>query len=167
MRNSSITLGALAYFGIAFCSCAAVAQSAKDLVGTWTLASVSLEEGGKKSEPFGPTPKGMAVFDGARQSVIIVRSDIPKFASNNRNTGTAEENKASVQGTLTFFGPYTYDDASKVMSVAVEGSSYPNWIGLSLKRTVNLSGDTLTLTNPTPSASGTAGVATIVWTRAK
>ncbi|MDX2201158.1 MAG: lipocalin-like domain-containing protein [Hyphomicrobiaceae bacterium] len=167
MRISSIALGALTCCGIAFGCGAALAQSAKDIVGTWTLASVTLEEGGKKSEPFGPAPKGMAVFDGARQSIVIVRPDMPKFATNNRNTGTAEENKAAVQGSLTFFGPYTFDEASKVMTVVVEGSNFPNWIGLNLKRNISVTGDTLTITNPTPTASGPGGVATIVWQRAR
>lgn len=157
----------VAFAGVHAASSSASAQSAKDLIGTWTLVSVTLDEGGTKSFPFGTSPKGIAYFDGARQSIVILNSEMPKFASNNRMTGTAEENKASVQGSLTFFGPYTFDEASKSMTVKVDGSNYPNWTGLDLKRTVNLSGDTMTVTNPTPSASGAGGVATIVWKRAQ
>jgi hypothetical protein len=35
------------------------------------------------------------------------RADLPKFAANNRNVGTPEENKAIVQGSFAYFGTYT------------------------------------------------------------
>lgn len=162
-----VALSATMLCGLAAFGAAAVAQSAKDLVGTWTLVSVVIDQSGTKTEPFGSAPKGMAVFDGTHQSIIIVRSDMPKFASNNRNTGTAEENKASVQGSLALFGPYSYDEATKSISGKIEGSNFPNWFGTDLKRGVRLEGDSLILTNPTPSASGPGGVATITWRRAK
>src|SRR5262245_62478421 len=46
----------------------------------------------KKSLPFGETPKGILIFapDG-HFAQIHVASDVPKIASNNRLTGTAEE----------------------------------------------------------------------------
>ncbi len=106
------TVALSAYLGLAVMGAAALAQSAKELVGTWTLVSVVIDQGGTKIEPFGSSPKGMAVFDGTHQSIIIVRSDMPKFASNNRNTGTPDENKVSVQGSLALFGPYSYDEAA-------------------------------------------------------
>jgi hypothetical protein len=37
-------------------------------------------------------------------SPLITRSDVPKFASDSRNTGTSEENKAAVQGSIAYFG---------------------------------------------------------------
>jgi hypothetical protein len=62
-----------------------VQAAAKDLVGTWTLVSATLEQDGKKSDLFGPNPQGQVTFDpNGRMSFIITRSEIPKFASNNR-----------------------------------------------------------------------------------
>ena len=49
------------------------------------------------------------------------------FASNNRDAGTAEENKAVSQGTISHFGTYTVDEGGKTLSFHVEGSSFPNW----------------------------------------
>ena len=115
-KLSHCAFSALALSGLAISAGAALAQSAKDLVGTWTLVSVSLDVGGNKSEPFGAAPKGISTYDGTRQSTTIVRADMPKFASNNRSTGTAEENKAAVQGSLAFFGSYTYDEATKTLN---------------------------------------------------
>jgi hypothetical protein len=141
----------------------AAAQTAKDLVGTWSLVSETYEQNGKTIQPYGIHPKGFEVFgSNGRFAVIIVNPDLPKFASNNRVAGTAEENKAVVQGSLAYFGTYTVDPAEKTWSVQIEGSTFPNWIGSSQKRSIAIAGDELTVTNPKASA-GLA--ATIVWKR--
>src|SRR5260221_1711932 len=86
----------------------AAQTTAKDLVGTWTLVSVTFERDGKKTDFYGPNPQGETMFDpNGRISFIVTRSDLPKFASNNRQTGTPEENKAVVQGSLAYFGTYS------------------------------------------------------------
>src|SRR3954451_6616667 len=113
-----------------FCAVAmtspANAQSAKDLVGNWTLVSITVDQDGKKLEPFGPKPRGMFIFDGTHFSVVIARDGLPKVASNNRMTETPEENKAITQGTLAFFGTYQATDSGQIKQ-KVLGSTYPNW----------------------------------------
>jgi hypothetical protein len=85
----------------------AFGQTAKELVGSWTLVSVTVNRDGEKVEPFGPNPKGTMTFDsGHRFSLIITRSDLPNVASNNREMGTSEENKTVVQGSIAYFGTY-------------------------------------------------------------
>ena len=67
----------------------AVAQTAKDLVGTWTLVSITREQNGKETDYFGPNPQGQAIFEAnGRFSIMFIRSDVPKFASNYREAGT-------------------------------------------------------------------------------
>ena len=46
---------------------AAVAQTAKDFVGTWTLVSTITEQGGNKSDTFGPNAKGVLMYDAKRR----------------------------------------------------------------------------------------------------
>jgi hypothetical protein len=46
--------------------------------------------------------------------------------------GTAEENKAMVQGGIAYFGTYSVVD--KVIVEKVEGSTWPNWTGTEQKR---------------------------------
>jgi Neuraminidase (sialidase) len=141
------------------------AQAAKELVGTWSLVSETYEQNGKTIQPYGPSPKGIQILGSDGQfAVIIVNPDLPKFASDNRVAGTAEENKAVVQGSLAYFGTYTVDDAGKTWSVQIEGATFPNWMGRSEKRTIAITGDVLTVSNPKASA-GLA--ATLVWRRVK
>ena len=91
----------------------ASAQTAKDLVGTWSLVSVTVEQGGQKRDVQGPNPKGLLMLDsGGHFAVLTFRADQPKFASNNRLEATAEESKALLSGTLGHYGtspwPTTY-----------------------------------------------------------
>jgi len=44
-------------FGVFLLSEEVVAQTAKDLVGTWTLVSITLEQDGKKTDFYGPTAR--------------------------------------------------------------------------------------------------------------
>jgi Lipocalin-like domain len=144
----------------------ALAQTAKELVGTWKLVSITLEQDGKKTDFYGPNPQGQATFEAnGRVSVIITRSDLPKFASNNRQAGTPEENKAVVQGSLAYFGTYSVDEAAKTLSYHIESCSFPNWNGSDRKLTLNLSGDELDLAAAT-SSTGT-GSNQQVWKRAQ
>jgi hypothetical protein len=53
----------------------AAQTTAKDLVGTWTLVSITIERDGKKIDFYGPNPQGQAMFDanGRVSSIITVR----------------------------------------------------------------------------------------------
>ncbi len=141
----------------------AVAQTAKDLAGSWTLVSVTNEKDGQKSEPFGPNPKGSLMLDGNRFSIVILRSGRPKFASNNREAGTPDENKATVQGSIAYFGTYSVNGKDLVLHV--EGSTFPNWEGAEQKRHLTVAGDELRYVNPAPSTG--SGTAQLVWKRTK
>jgi len=73
------------------CAQPKVMSMGEDPVGHWTLVSVKYEQDGKTTEPFGPNPKGLFIFDRSGRFVILIfRPDLPKFASNNRDKGTPE-----------------------------------------------------------------------------
>jgi hypothetical protein len=151
-----LSLSATTALGLALYSSSAVAQSAKDIVGAWTIAS---------AEAFGPTPKGVLIFDPTgRYSLMLMRPDLPKYAANNRTQGTSEENKAIVGGSISYFGTYSVNGSDLILRV--EYSSFPNWNGTEQKRTnFTVTGDELKYTNTAPSVGGPAVV--LVWKRAK
>jgi hypothetical protein len=154
-RRNTLALGAITAVCLGVAAPAvAVAQTAKDLVGTWTLVSTdTVRPDGSRVPTFGDNPKGMIIFttDG-RFIYLYSRGDLPKFASNNRNTGTAEENKAVVQGSIATFG--TYSVAGSDLMIKVEHSTFPNWISADQKRTIAINGDQLKWTNATGSGGG-------------
>ena len=158
MNNRSIlNLCAMTALGLTLMPGNTFAQTGKDIVGTWKPISVTVTgPDGRKSEPFGPNPNSILTFDASGRFVLVnTRPDLPKFVSNNRMQGTAEENKAIVQGSIAYFG--TYSVVEKVIVEKVEGSTWPNWVGTEQKRPIiSLTGDEMKLSTPAASVGGTA-----------
>ena len=138
----------------------------KELVGTWTMVSITLEKDGKKTDLFGPEPQGRLIRDAdGHVFYIATRGDLPKFASNNRAAGTPEENKAVVEGSISYFGTVTADEADKTYTQHIEVCSFPNWIGTDHKSTYTINGDELATT--TSGSSVGEGTVHVVYKRAK
>jgi len=137
----------------------------EQLVGTWTFNSstTKLVDG---SPLWGDNPKGITIFsvDGHFSSHIM-RSDRPKFRSNNRGQGTADEHKAAIIGAISSFGTYTVEEANKTYTLRYEGSSYPNLEGIVQTRPFTISGDELRVMNPAPTVGGPPSQ--LVYRRAK
>jgi hypothetical protein len=159
----------LLVLGLALTGSDAVGQQAKinktHLVGTWTLVSNTGSNQSPTAKNFGPND-GFATFGAnGRFSIQLVRSDLPNFASNNRDTGTADENKAVAQGSISYFGTYLVNEGDGALTLHIERSSFPNWNGIDQKRIIaTLNAEELKYTNPTASVGGTAVLA---WKRAK
>jgi Lipocalin-like domain len=140
------------------------AQSLKEqLVGSWTVVSVVNELEGKKTEPFGPNPRGTFMFaNTGHYSVNIVNPDRPKFAAKIRAGGTPEEYKAAVLGNISTFGTYTVGTDGWV-SYHIAGSSFPNWDGTDQKPLAEITGDQLKWM--VPAASTANGESTVILLR--
>jgi Lipocalin-like domain len=167
--RSIIGVSATAVFGISLLAGSAVGQQRslkEQLLGTWTLVShESVRPDGSRFPVYGANPKGIAFFDAGGQFIItVMRSDRAKYATNNPAQGTAEENKATAQGTITYFGTYSVSDTDRTIAIRIEASSFPNWNGADQTRSFAITGEQLTLT---ARALPTGGHADVVWTRAK
>ena len=161
---------AAALLALALSAGAATAQPAlKDqIVGTWNfvVAEVTAPDG-KKSFPFGETPKGILIFtaDG-RFAQIHVAGDVPRIASNNRLTGTPEEYADIMRRSLSVFGTWTVDEDKKTVTYNIVSSLFPNWQGEAQTRTI----DKLTaeeFVNTNPGVAGGRGSASNFYKRAK
>ena len=135
------------------------------LVGTWVLSSAS-EKRADGADRWGSNPKGMLVFDGAGRYVLVInRGDLPKFAANRVDGGTAEENQAVLRGMIATFGTYTVNEADRTIVTQVEGGSFPNLQGGTQRRVLKaISADEFTYANPATTAGTTAEV---TWKRAR
>src|SRR5262245_14747952 len=139
----------------------------EQLLGVWHLVSIDYVPGdGSKYTTFGDSPKGIAFFDSTGHYIItVMRSDRAKYATNDRTQGTDAENRATAQGTITYFGSFTVGEADRTISIQVVGSSFPNWNGASQKRLFTITGDELKLTNPVASIG--QGTTEVVFKRAR
>ena len=100
---------------------------------------------------------------GGRFMLVISRRGIPIIAANKRDAGTPEENKAILAGMLAFFGSYKVSVPDGLLTIHVEASTFPNWIGSDQKRYFTLAGDEMTWVNRSPAVSGET--AKLIWRR--
>ena len=167
LTDRAVTVISLVILGVVLLASQAVAQSTKSqLVGAWTLvAAESVRADGSKVEVFGSNPKGTMIFSSDGHFALIqMRADLPKLASNSRDAGTPEENKAVVQGSIAYFGTYSVNESEKVITLKLEGSTFANVGGEQSRIVTSLTADELKFTNPRTPSGVTLEV---VWKRAK
>jgi len=159
-RHGILTLSAVVVLTLGMLPGSSVAQQKslkEQLVGSWTLVGwEQTRPDGSKLQRFGANPKGVSIFtaDG-RVYVLFSKPDLPKIASNNPSTPTPEEAKGIVDGSIAYYGSYNVDDASKIITLKIEGSTFANQIGADQKRTIqSLTADELKMTNTTVLSGG-------------
>jgi hypothetical protein len=140
----------------------------EQLIGTWTLVSwVQTNADGGTFRQFGADPKGIAFFDAAGHYVItVMRSDRANYAIDHFGQiaqATAEENKATAQGTITYFGTYAVNEPDRTIAIRIEASSFPNWNGTDQERFFEIMEDRLKLTVRPPRG----GRVDVTWKRAR
>ncbi len=133
------------------------AQTMKSVAGTYSVVKVSA---------YGENARGMMTLtsDG-KYSIELARATLPKFASNSRVKGTAEENKAVIEGSIFHFGTYDIGDGGKSITFHIKTSTFPNWDGTDQKRALAVKGDELTYTVTAPSAGGPPN--DVIWKKMK
>jgi hypothetical protein len=151
--------------GLLLCAGAAVGARAAEpspLAGTWTLVAADvIRPDGTRVRDYGESPRGLLMVDAAgRYAVQIYKTERPRFASGKKDAGTPAEYQAAVLGSSTHFGTIAVDGS--VMTMRLEGSSYPNQEGTEQKRAFELRGDELSYRVP-PRPDGSIPIS--VWRR--
>src|ERR1700712_4771112 len=111
------------------------------LVGTWLQVSVDVvSTDGTRRALFGENPKGIVIYtNDGYFSLMQARTDLPKLASGRPATATADEARAVVAGSIAYFGKYSLDETSGVLSVDIHASTFANQTGdPNEKRTITL-----------------------------
>ncbi|MGB8579131.1 MAG: lipocalin-like domain-containing protein [Pseudolabrys sp.] len=165
---SVIRMAALLVLALVTMPASAQQKSLRDqLVGSWNFVVAEVvAPDGKKSFPFGETPKGILVFTADGQfAQIHVASDVPKIASNNRLTGTPEEYATIMRRSISLFGTYSVNEEKKTVIFNIVSSTYPNFAGQAQERTIDkLTADEFINTNP--NVAGGRGRATNIYKKA-
>jgi hypothetical protein len=140
------------------------ASAAPSLAGTWTLVAADVQHpDGTIGRDFGADPKGLLLIDmHGNYSLQIFRSERPRFASNDKATGTPDEFREAVLGSSTHYGTLTVDPAKHKLAFHIINASYPNWAGQTQTRSYQLKDGELSYRVP-PRANGDIPIS--VWRR--
>lgn len=158
LRLIAFSLAAHCYLQSGF---ALADDAAKQLAGSWRLSSWVIQViGGEASEPFGPNPKGRAVFTPDGYVAFIIVAPNRKPASNN------EEAAALLKSLLAYTGKFTID--GEKFTTKVDMSWNELLTGQDQVRFFKMEGDRLSIrTAEQISAvySGKKVVGTLIWER--
>jgi len=115
------------------------------LVGTWALVAADVQHpDGSVGHDYGTMPRGSMMIDASgRYTLMIYKSERPRFASGDRATGTPAEYRESALGVSTHFGTLGADAKARTLTFAIEQASFANWNGTTQVRTYELKGGVL------------------------
>jgi hypothetical protein len=145
-----------------------VTTLASQLIGTWRL--VSREDrtatGERRIDPgLGSDPVALLVFDRAGNFAA-------QFMKRDRSTGevtvttrVGPNNSTAVNGYDAYFGKYTVNEASGLVTTTLQGSLSPEDVGSVFTREMHVDGDTLTIKLATTSVDGEPITRTLIWER--
>lgn len=122
----------------------------RTLVGSWTLVAADVRHpDGSIGHDYGEAPRGRMTIDAAgRYTLMIYKGDRPRFASNDRAAGTAEEYRNAALGLSTHYGTLDVDAKARTLSFAIEQASFANWNGTTQVRSYDLRRGVLRYTVP-------------------
>ena len=103
------------------------------LLGTWRVESFERWEDGVLKQPVGNPPAGYAVFDDTGHAFVQV----------GRATTSEHTPKDIAQSLMAYFGPYAIEGDE--LTVTVEGSNIPAYIGGKQIRRFKRDGDRMTI----------------------
>ena len=138
MRFLALAASVFCYFqpGLAFAE-----DIAKQLAGSWKLTSWTIQViGGELTEPFGPNPKGRAVFTQDRHVSFIIAAANRKPATNN------DESAALLKSLLAYTGTFTIDGDKFTTKVDISWNELQT--GSDQVRFFKVEGDKLSLRTP-------------------
>jgi len=146
-------------------SAMAAEGAAQSFVGAWKLQWFGfIKSNGQTKYPFGQHPDGVVMYDAkGRMSTQITRGDIPPFLSEERDGASDEEVRTAYEGFIGYYGTYEVDDRQQLVTFHIGGSSFPNWVGKTLKRHYEFEGGRLTLTTELKSVEGAPAILIQVW----
>lgn len=131
-------------------------------IGAWSLLSYELRlPSGAVERPMGDRPLGRILYlENGQMSVHVAASGVDPLANADPGDATAEEAQGAWRKYVGYWGTFTVDARAGIVTHAVEGAWFPNWIGTNQARHYRFSGDTLTLEAHTPDWH-----AALVWRR--
>ena len=101
-------------------------HSPNRVAGMWRPVTIKGTLHGVVSQPFGPHPDGLLMFDENLHFVeCIVDPDTPRFAVPDRQNGKPDEIRAAFLGSLGLFGTYSVNNKGEFTGNHVDGSHLP------------------------------------------
>jgi len=145
---------------------------ARSLVGCWELERREdrTHSGELRIDPgLGADPVGLLVYhaSGWFSAQFMRRERSQDDAAPAAPSGAGLNNTRAVNGYDAYFGRYTVDEESHLVTQTLEAALAPDNVGVVVTRQMEVTGDTRTLRLPTTATDGEPIVRTLRWTRCR
>jgi hypothetical protein len=118
-------------------------------VGTWRAVRFQAwQPDGTTRMTFGEHPSGYLVLDPTGHAFVHLMRTPPVRPFALPNAPTVDELRAAHAAYVSYYGPYTVDEAAGVLTIQAEGSNRPDFTGTAQVRRFQIRGDTLILGIP-------------------
>ena len=137
-----------------------------NIAGLWRLKSwTTQDKDGNLDYPFGQNAEGNIIYTpGGRVSVHIAADNRPRMPLDIHGAIGSGPDQISAYATyVAYSGSYHFEGDIIVHKLTT--SLYPNWLGIELRRTFDLSGSRLLLKMPTPETDSEVMINEILWIR--
>lgn len=128
------------------------------------MSVVGRRQDGKEFFPHGENPTGQLVYGSDGRMAAVISPDVPRFASDSVAAITPQEAQGALRRSVGYFG--TYEVSGSTVHHRIEGSVFPNWVGQTHVRHLELQGDDLTIATPALPAPAGEVTYTLRWRRA-
>ncbi|GHN02508.1 hypothetical protein WSM22_39970 [Cytophagales bacterium WSM2-2] len=138
----------------------------EDIVGTWKLVSWTYKnENGEDVHYLGKNSTGILMYDkNGYMNAQLMKEKRSPFESDSINGGTPDETFGAFHSYLAYYGRYFEEKPGELVHV-VEGSLFPNWVGVRQVRFGKIEEDQLVVSTPPIQAHGREIVFFITWER--
>ncbi len=136
------------------------------VIGTWRIVSTEVRsEDGQVTYPDGRNPQGYLIYTPEGYfSITIMRSDRPRYASDDFRGGTTEEKAMATETFVSYSGTYSLGEGTVTHHIVT--SLFPNWVGTDQQRFIEVDNGNLLLSTPPFLINGKEQKAYLVWERA-
>jgi hypothetical protein len=143
--------------------------SKEKLIGSWSLVSIdNIYPDNSRVYPYGVNPKGLLIFDSnGNYAIQILKAVRSKIVSGDKNTSTAQENAALVQGNNSHFGKYEINQKNNTIAFKIEAAFFPNWEGTTQIRSCICKHNQIKYVVTQTTQGGQSVIAEVVWQKLK
>jgi len=140
---------------------------ASSLLGSWRLISYKAEySDGSVVDLYGPSPTGVLLYTSTGQmSVHLSKANLPKCGTIDRRKCPDKQARLAFDNSFGYWGRYEVKPSEKMVLHYVQGASWPDYVGASQKRFIEISGNRLTITTLPRKIGGVENVGLLVWER--
>lgn len=138
-----------------------------EFTGVWWLLSREdrAKDGSIRIDPtLGPDAKGILTYANGRFAAQFMKRDRSNIAGI-ANPSTGQNNTGAVGGYDAYFGTYTVDPNSGEVLHRLEGALTPQNVGMEVRRTLTVHGDSLIIELETTTLEGEPVTRTLTWER--